>query len=225
MRRIKIKVKQIKPWRIFHFQFKTQYEMCMTMIRLQEFYESPKFRDVVFSLEEYMDWYCSEYGEGVFTYTDDWKGFNIPSHIIQEFFSRYRHQTLNSPMLRPKEYDFLEILEAALKEPLTSPEQKPFYIIGTVGGDLETMEHEMCHALFYLIPEYREEAKKVIKKYKLKTLRKTLLEEGYHKEVLVDEIQAYVLTGLLEGVRETKEIKRLKQELRTIQRKYRKGKK
>ena len=46
---------------IIFLEADTQYELASTFMRLQEHYESPKFRGKKVDLEEYMDWYAKEY--------------------------------------------------------------------------------------------------------------------------------------------------------------------
>ena len=40
---------------VYVLNFDTQYELCMSFVRMQEFYESPKFRGKTFELEEFID--------------------------------------------------------------------------------------------------------------------------------------------------------------------------
>ena len=69
---------------VFLLRFSTQYELASTLLRVQEHYESKRFRNRVFTLEQYMDWYAKEYG--AFTYYEDWSGFNVPSTAFTPFF-------------------------------------------------------------------------------------------------------------------------------------------
>src|ERR1700730_3525707 len=69
---------------IYLLRFKTQYQLTATFLRVQEHYESPRFHGRIFSLEQYMDWYASRYGN--FTYYQDWAGFNVPSTALQPFY-------------------------------------------------------------------------------------------------------------------------------------------
>jgi hypothetical protein len=67
--------------------------------------------------------------------------------------------------------------------------------------------------MFYCCPEYKEIVSKIVKKYKVSNLHKVLLNIGYCKEVLVDETQAYAITGYLPMTR-TKEMFDLSKELK-----------
>src|SRR5687767_6039954 len=81
---------------IFVVRFQSQYELASTFLRVQEHYESPRFRNRVFSLEQFMDWYARRYG--AFTYYEDWAGFNVPSTALAAFY-----QGKFDPLLRKEQ--------------------------------------------------------------------------------------------------------------------------
>ncbi len=164
---------------ILHVNFSTQMEITSTFLRFQEYYESPKFRGKIFSLEEYKQWYTAE--KGAFTYYEDWNGFNIPSHVLQPFYEG------KFVPLSDKEKGFLELFKERTGI---------FYIIGTHGdAESETLRHEIAHGLYYTVPEYRQEVDAVLAKVDTEAIRKHLLEtSGYSEEVLQDEVHAYLLS-------------------------------
>lgn len=168
-------------------EFSTQYELAATFLRFQEFYESPRFRGKVFSLEEYMDWYAET--NGGFTYFEDWSGFNVPSEVFAPF--------------RNGDFDPLLDKERALLR-LLANEREPFYVIGVARkGDPErrdTLMHELAHGLFYTDENYRDEVTASLAQYDTRAIAKKLAGEGYHTRVIADEVHAYVLTGS-EGAR------------------------
>ena len=89
-----------KTKNIFQVEAESQYDLAMTFIRIQEFYESP-FREIRghdFILEKYMDRYAKEYGN--FTYTTDWNGFNVPGDIVRKFFSLNETNFMSSPSFK-----------------------------------------------------------------------------------------------------------------------------
>lgn len=174
---------------IVHFQFDTQYEMASTFVRLQEFYESPfdNIRGQVFSMDQFMDTYATANG-GVFSYFEDWAGFNVPGNVVVDFFSRFSH------CLREKEIKlFMEVNHL--------PRDGSFYIIGTyISEDKKkcAIEHEMAHAFYYLQKDYRKDVTRMYKR--LPTLLQAkistkLKEMGYTEAVIPDETQAYLSTG------------------------------
>jgi hypothetical protein len=180
-------IKQIIP-KVFHFEFDDHYDMCMTLIRYQENYESPSddFRGKPFELLDFMEYYSKTFGEGTFSYCHDWDGFNLPSSVIQN--------------LEGKITDFNKYDKKVYEAYNTCKEQvnEPFYIIGTMKGS-GALEHEISHAFFYLYPEYKEHMTKLVEALDSKITKETnilLKRMGYTTEVFVDETQAYFATGL-----------------------------
>lgn len=79
-----------------------------------------------------------------------------------------------------------------------------FYMIG-VCSDIEAkraLKHELAHSFYYINNDYRKEMNELIKqispsaKKKLDKKLKTI----YADEVVDDEIQAYMSSGLIEGM-------------------------
>lgn len=168
--------------------FETQQDVTSTFLRFQEHYESPKFAGMVFSLDEYKEWYVKNSPNGIktgeFTYYTDWSGFNIPGTILLPFYEGKFH-----PLSEAEEI----ILE------MFKDEQNPFYIIG-VHKESKSFEkllrHETAHGLFYTNPEYKKEALEIISKYDTSEVRKDLLASGgYGENVLDDEVHAYSISG------------------------------
>ena len=178
---------------IFHVNFETQEELTKTFIRFQEHFESPEFRGEVFTLEEYGAWYIANSPKGKetgeFTYYSDWNGFNIPSTILEPFYSG--------------EFDPLSERERALLDLFGKHRGKQFYIIGTheeYKNPLENLKHEMAHGLFFTNPFYRKEVLSVLQEID-SSLRDKLNDffknsGGYHPDVWEDETHAFVLSGL-----------------------------
>ena len=164
---------------IYHVAFSNYYLMTSTFLRFQEHYESPKFHGKIFTLEEFMDWYAAERGK--FSYFEDWGGFNIPGRVFAPFSAG--------------KFDPLTRKEAALLKMFRGV-SGDFYVIGSVGGDLEGMLHEIIHGMFYLFPEYRRDAVRCLRGLDDKHIRERLLKmDGYDKSVLDDEVNAYGLTA------------------------------
>jgi hypothetical protein len=174
-----MKVTEIKP-RTFIIDFETRQELLKTFIRFQEYYESPEFKDKVFTVEEYADWYVKHYKKESFTYYDDWSGCNVPSFIFEDF---------RSGKMNP-----LSKREIQLLEKLPNDGEK-FYVIGTFqGGQKGIIEHEICHSLYYSNSSYKYSVDKLLSQYdgQLEEVKKYVLELGYHQSVLMDEVQAYI---------------------------------
>lgn len=168
---------------IVHVRFKTQKELAETLIRFQEYYESPKFKNKIFTLGEIRQYYCNRFGS--FTYFEDTAGFNFPSSSLKPFYS-------------------------GLFDPLTKGEQKfldtfknrpdNFYIIGTYTeeADYETecINHELAHALYHTNPKYKKDVEKALKSTNTDRMFKGLTKIGYHLDVCLDEAHAYLATGV-----------------------------
>ncbi len=176
--------KVAKKFPIYHLSFPNQYLLAATFLRFQEHYESPRFRDLVFSWEEFMDWYAAQ--KGAFTYLDDWSGFNIPSSVLRLF--------------RDGLFDPLTAKERALLD-LVRGLPEPFYVIGTVAGEADDLRHEIVHGLFSVSLAYRAAAIACLREFKTRRLRDRVRRMGYHRKVVEDEINAYVLTGLADELR------------------------
>ena len=152
-------------------------ELGETFIRFQEYYEStnPEFRNKIFTLGSVKQWYSVEYGADI--YSDTWIGFNFPSVVLIPF-------------------------KEGLFDPLTEQEKlvlnylkyrnDHYYIIGAQTKSV--LRHELSHAMYGCCEKYRNEIDQFIHKNKIKfkKIRQNILDKGYSKEVINDEIQAYV---------------------------------
>ncbi len=159
-------------------KYKTSNDAAFAFLRFQEYYESPNpaFKGGVFTMGEYYDWYSQ--GNGAATYCEDWGGFNIPDYVLKPFV-----QGLFNP-LTGAEKEIVELFRYRTDR---------FYLIG-VGEDSEkdSLDHEECHGLYYTCDEYREAVQEILSHYDLEDLKKYLLNTGYCKEVLLDEVHAYI---------------------------------
>ena len=179
--------------RIYHIHFDRQFDLCMTFLRVQEFYESPEFKDHYFTVADFMDWYSCG---GDFTYVTDWDGFNVPSPAIDEFFELIDYYD--------GEWNAFDAELATIHKILSDREKGDYYLIGTYSKEDEidqmVLNHEIAHALFASNFDYRRKMERLINKLpKQKVVAKmseTLDEYGYHRAMHRDELQAYFATGL-----------------------------
>lgn len=197
------------PRSIYQVEVDTQYELCMTFIRLQEFYESPfeEIRGKYFSLEKYMDCYAAEYGN--FTYPTDWNGFNVPGNVVQDFFNSAKFSFGHN--LSHKEYWLYHTLFDA--DLIGTGNKDKFYLLGTHAETdkkglkvNEALDHEYAHAFWYLSSEYRQDQEENLSKLSKKTtkaIHRALKEKGYTEGVFEDETQAYLSTSTEGDLRET----------------------
>ena len=186
--------------KIFLLRFDSQYALASTFLRIQEHHESPTFRNRVFTLEQFMDWYAERFG--AFTYFEDWSGFNVPSIAFEPFY-----RGVFDPLLR-KEKRLLALFRR---------ERPPFYVIGI--ADEADLQHEVAHALYFTRPEYRREVQRAMRGYDTTSLHKRLA-PGYHRAVWADEVHAYLATpGSWLGPI-PKRLQPLRRELRAIFRRH-----
>ena len=199
-----IKAKIVLP-HVYLLSYPTQYELCMSFVRMQEFYESPKFRGKYFTLETYIDYWSKDHG-GSFTYPSVWNGFNVPGVVIRQWRDICEK---NQDVMRDRERDILYCInELMLEDGLRSvdgPDIDKIYVIGAHSKSKDisgVIDHESAHAFYRLYPEYKRSCDKILKKVspeEMSDMKKTLVTMGYNKKVLSDEIQAYssVPSGLI----------------------------
>lgn len=191
-------IKKLEPYNIYFGLFDCQYFVTSTLVRIQEYYESSSdlFRNKVFDLDSYMDWYALTHA-GKFSYFEDWVGFNIPGEVIQKWANDF-----SSIGYRAKEKELLS------KLPIDSKER--WYFIAThKSADNSVSAHEIAHALWYLNDEYRTACQKNIEQMSVdvKEIATTYLKSrGYCDAVIDDEINAYFATGDVEDLKKRVQI-------------------
>lgn len=155
----------------------SQDELGLTFMRFQEHYESmnKQFRNKIFTVGQLRNWYSETYGSN--SYHTHWVGFNFPSRVLEPF-----KNGLFDP-LTSEEHGLLNLLKYR---------HDNFYIIGAQTNSV--LRHELSHALYASNPSYRYEIDAFLQKNskKLSKTNKYILDKGYCKEVLNDEIQAYI---------------------------------
>jgi hypothetical protein len=108
----------------------------------------------------------------------DWTGFNVPNTAIRPFLDG-----LFDP-LACEEMDILDVVRH---------KQGDYYVIGSdMAG--ESFLHEMCHAMYYLNSGYRQLVESILSPEMLPRLREHLLQIGYSEHVMLDEMNAYLVT-------------------------------
>ena len=204
------RIQEIYP-HVYHLHFDSAYDLAMHFLRVQEYYESPKYHKKIFSIADYMEWYAKEHGDGAFTYPKDWSGFNVPSWALRE--------VRKAEIPDPNRYDRFMFSLVDWAEARESGQN--YYFIGssTAGhqGDEDeesVLDHEVAHAFYSTSASYRREASDLVahwqlswggshKSGELASARAVLRGMGYHYTTIQDEIHAYCATGLikeLEGV-------------------------
>ncbi|MBD3260690.1 MAG: hypothetical protein GF334_03290 [Candidatus Altiarchaeales archaeon] len=210
------RIKEIMP-HVYHLHFSSHYELAMSFLRFEEYYESEneKYRKQIFSLDDYMEWYAKTHGEGVFTYPEDWGGFNVPSWALLGV----RRQENRIPDVNKHDRRMFMLIDW-----IADREDQSFYFIGTseecIDGDhKDTLDHEIAHALYTVNKEYMKEVQALLqdweagenhKKKDLSKARQILKDVGYHSSTVDDEINAYCSTGLCEELEEVISKKKMK---------------
>lgn len=185
-----IKLEEISP-NIFLFTFDDQYDMAMSFVRIQEFYESPKFKGKYFTLEEFMDYWAKKHGHDTFDYPVKWGGFNVPGDILSEWYRKFLSVEY-VVSLRSREKKIMDMLLERLTEAL--PLLNIYVIAACKANGSEVIEHELAHAFYRLYPEYKKWCDKALKNISSKVrsdICKSLSSVGYTKKVFNDEMQAY----------------------------------
>jgi hypothetical protein len=164
---------------ILHLTFSSQKELTLTMCRPQEYYEcnSLKLRNKVFTFENFIDHYLDL--KGNISYFSYWAGFNIPGSVLEKFFTLFE--------MTKRESKLYQITRRFRKN--------PYYVIATRNNDYATLDHELLHAYYYLDPGYKQKVDTVVKHMRpelRKELTYLLRYMGYTKDVIVDEINAYM---------------------------------
>ncbi|MDO8467341.1 MAG: hypothetical protein Q7S56_00110 [Nanoarchaeota archaeon] len=188
--------------RIYHAIFKKQHELFLSFIRIQEYYESPKFKGKIFTLDHFKKWYLkSSNDKNTKAYYTDWEAFNVPSSSLKPFFKG--------------KFNPLSKEENNLIERLKNIKEKKFYIIGTfTKRNKKDLKHEVAHALYYTNSNYKKQVNKILKQIdkeeciKINNLLTKV--EGYSKNVLADETQAYILADMASLKRNNIKISKLK---------------
>lgn len=194
------------------------YSRAMLFLRAQEYYESPypEFRGRKFNVFDYMNRYRTQWNKAVFSYTEDWMGYNVPSTSIEQCYGELDHET---DMITPYDHNMMNVLWYIRKH---QPRGK-FYLLGVDSLDSWVMNHEMAHALFFTNPEYKKEMMELLIQMPSSItdkLNSHLLDEGYTESVLADEAHAYLATGLQDEMVKIKGIKTWAKKFSTIFKKY-----
>lgn len=173
---------------IIHVLMPDNNTLAACMCRIQEYYESPfpEIKGKIFTLGM-LRAVGSRENPGVYTYEGgnffeaDWSGYNWPSYCLEPFI-----RGLFDP-LTPYEQDLVNALRC---------KTGPFYVIGTFGEDdpSASLDHEVCHALYYTRPLYKADVDEVLGKYReqLRAMHEGLIFMGYGVNVLDDEAHAYL---------------------------------
>lgn len=182
---------------IFHIVFPSQYEMNSTFMRPQEFYESnlKGIKGRFFTHEKFMDAYVDKFG--TFSYFTDWGGMNIPGNVLYRWYDKFRME-----FMFKKERLLIKLLKEQFNDFYNH--KTKFYVIATTEEcGIQTIKHEISHALFYMYRNYKKEMRFLVDSLKKKDkILKYFELLSYDKKVFEDEIQAYLSTSELDFLKD-----------------------
>ena len=162
--------------------------MCNVWMRIEEHFSNVDLKNKIITQKDIIHWW-EKFSKGHINYMHYWDGFNFPSKDVDSFLKTYKKEKLLI-----QEQKALKILKKIYPT-------SPYYVI--TGVNNETLIHEFHHALFYLDKKYRRGITKIIKKYNVKEIEIKLASEmAYPKDIMIDEVSAYLIDGGKDLVKE-----------------------
>lgn len=175
---------------IFHVVFPTRQSMNLAMGRVSEHNENPALARKVFTWDELEAWWKTTARGKRTAFIDYWDGFNVPVSEFKPFIDG-RFADLNA-----EERAMLRIVRRL-------PEDA--YVIATVGDASAVLPHEVVHGLYRLLPDYRKEVDKAVRRAmrsgSIPNILSALERMGYGPQTFVDEVNAYLATTVERGER------------------------
>lgn len=198
-----IKLFEVYP-KIFAVVIKDDKLRARVFMRYQEFYESDSdtFRGKGFKWREFVDYYKKKTKNEILTYHEDWTGYNLPCDSIESCIAVI------------PDINFFDLIMFSIVDTIKSKVgNDKFYLIGidqADGEDKSLIEHELAHGLWFSSPQYK--AAQLINidelpDYVDEPLRNKISGMGYGPNVIDDEIQAYLSTGVGDNMTRIKNIK------------------
>lgn len=198
-----IKLFEMYP-RVFALVIKDDYLRSRVFLRYQEFYESDSetFRGQGFKWKDFVEYYKNKTEKEIFTYHEDWSGYNIPCDSIE------------SCMKVIPDLNFYDLIMFCVVDTIRKiVGSDKFYLIGidqSDGDETHLIYHEMAHALWFSDPVYKSKMLDLIGKMD-ESVKEKMIEKisgmGYGSNVLLDELQAYLSTGTITSMNRIKNIK------------------
>lgn len=199
-----LKIEQISPnvWVVYG---EDRPDAARAFVRFQEYYENVLLKGkkglVVRDIEDWWEEYRDK--DETRLYYKFWAGFNVPGKVILDLIrtSEFRpgfsvKHFLTNPGRYPRWHnDETELLK--LLEDLTVEQIQNGYFIGMWQGSTDVLEHEVAHAFFATVPAFKAEQTLNLGSLPpdiYKQLSTQLIDMGYHKDVVIDEMQAYLST-------------------------------
>ena len=190
--------------KIFALVIKDDRLRARVFMRYQEFYESDSanFRGKGFKWSDFVKFYKEKTKNNIFTYHKDWAGYNIPCDSIESCIALI-------PDLNYYDLIMFSVIDT-IRDKVGSDN---YYLIGidqSNGEDPSLIYHEVAHGLWFSSSIYKHKQANNIKRMD-PNVRETLAQKisgmGYGENVIDDEIQAYLSTGVGDNMTRIKGIK------------------
>ena len=190
--------------KIFALVIKDDKLRARVFMRYQEFYESDSdsFRGKGFKWYDYVKFYKEKTKKDYFSYHEDWAGYNIPCTSIE------------SCMAVIPDLNFYDLIMFSVVDTIRKQVGSDnYYLIGidqSTGEDPSLIFHEVAHGLWFSSGVYKAKQSKNIERLTplvRDSVAKKITGMGYGENVVDDEIQAYLSTGIGDNMARIKGIK------------------
>ena len=190
--------------KIFAVVIKNDKLRARVFMRYQEFYESDSdsFRGKGFKWQDYTKFYKEKTKNDIFTYHEDWAGYNVPCTSIESCIAKI------------PDMNFYDLIMFSVVDTIKSKVGGDnYYLIGidqSTGDDPSLIFHEVAHGLWFVNPIYKTKQFRNIERMEPRVrnvVAKKITGMGYGENVVDDEIQAYLSTGIGDEMTRIKDIK------------------
>lgn len=198
-----IKLFEMYP-KIYAVVIKDDKLRARVFMRYQEFYESDSdtFRGKGFKWYDFVKFYKEKTKNDYFSYHEDWAGYNIPCTSIESCIAKI------------PDLNFYDLIMFSIVDTIKNRVGGDnYYLIGidqSTGEDPSLIFHEVAHGLWFVNNIYKTKQSNNIKRLNPNTrdnLARKISGMGYGENVIDDEIQAYLSTGINSNMARIKGIK------------------
>jgi hypothetical protein len=190
--------------KIYALVIKDDKLRARVFMRYQEFYESDSdsFRGKGFKWQDYTKFYKEKTKKDYLSYHEDWAGYNIPCDSIESCITKI------------PDINFYDLIMFSVVDTIKSiVGDDNYYLIGidqSDGDDPSLIFHEVAHGLWFSSPIYKRKQYNNIERMNPNvrdSVAKKITGMGYGENVVDDEIQAYLSTGVGDNMTRIKDIK------------------
>ena len=190
--------------KIYALVIKDDKLRARVFMRYQEFYESDSdsFRGKGFKWQDYTKFYKEKTKKDYFSYHEDWAGYNIPCTSIESCIAKI------------PDLNYYDLIMFSVVDTIKNiVGDNNYYLIGidqSDGDDPSLIFHEVAHGLWFSSPIYKRKQYNNIERMNPNvrdSVAKKITGMGYGENVVDDEIQAYLSTGVGDNMMRIKDIK------------------